>query len=95
MHVYLVFSISKDASNSKGGYNRKTQFKEKKLSFKDKSMPQIRQQKYTQRLKKCHSSNKQTVGVYLAFELYVETCFLIVTVNESCVLLLGSICYRQ
>lgn len=90
--VHLVYSISKDVSNSKDIYNEKIQFKAKKLSLKENSIPQIRN---TLRGVKYTISVTQPVTLYLALELYVEVCFLIVTVSESCALLLGSIWYRQ
>lgn len=42
MDVHLVYFISKDVSNSKDIYNEKMQFKAKKLSLKENSIPQIR-----------------------------------------------------
>lgn len=67
--VHLVYSISKDVSNSQDIYNEKIQFKAKKLSLKENSIPQIRN---TLRGVKYTISVTQPVTLYLALELYVE-----------------------
>lgn len=70
---------------------RKYNSKQKKLSLKEKSIPQIRN---TLRGVRNATSVTQPTTMCLVLELYVEMCFLIVTVSESCALLLGSIWYR-
>lgn len=89
MDVHLVFSIPPTAKIST---TRKYNSKQKKLSLKEKSIPQIRN---TLRGIRNAISVTQPVTLCLALEPYVEMCFLIVTVSESCALLLGSIWYRQ
>lgn len=71
MDVHLVFSISKDASHSKGSYNRKVQFNEKSSHLKKNQCPKSENRNTLRGLGNAIPITKKTV--YLAFDLYVET----------------------